>query len=200
VSAYNYGTMAVIKAKTGKLLVCAAILCLAGCTGNGYVVTTEQICNSAVSRPEVMASAEKVLAGMQFSIEKFDVNSGYIKTEPLSGAQTFEFWRSDSVGAFNHAEADLQTLRRTVELNITDGNVPGQICVKCDAITERLSMPQDLTASGQSQIVMSGRQRSVRKLSGQKANLTWINLGRDNQLETEILKRIEKKIAAIKKQ
>jgi hypothetical protein len=190
--------MIMIKSKSGKLFVCAAILCLAGCAGNGYVVTTEQVCTSAVNKTEAMASAEKVLAGMQFSIEKFDADAGYIKTEPLSGAQTFEFWRSDSVGSFNRAEADLQTIRRTVELNITDGNTPGQICVKCDAVTERLSMPQDLTASGQSQIVMSGRQRSVRKLSGQKANLTWINLGRDKKLETEILKRIDKQLTAAK--
>ena len=187
-----------IKSKTGKLLVCAAILCLAGCTENNRIVTIEQICTSAVNKAEVMAAAEKVLAGMHFSVEKFDADAGYIKTEPLSGAQTFEFWRSDSVGSFNRAEADLQTIRRTVELNITDGNTPGQICVNCIATTERLSMPQDLTASGQSQIVMSGRQRSVRKLSGQKANLTWINLGRDNQLETEILKRIDKQLTAAK--
>jgi hypothetical protein len=188
-----------IKSKTGKLLVCAAILCLAGCAENNRVITMEQVCTSAASKSDTMTAAEKVLAGMHFSIEKFDVNAGYIKTEPLSGAQTFEFWRSDSVGSFNRAEADLQTIRRTVELNITDGNTPGQVCVNCIAATERLSMPQDLTASGQSQIVMSGRQGSARKLSGQKTNLMWINLGRDNQLETEILKRIEKKIAAIKK-
>ncbi len=187
-----------IKSKSGELLVYAAILCLAGCAGNGYVVTMNKICTSAVSKPEAMVSAEKVLAEMHFSIEKSDVNAGYIKTGPLSGAQTLEFWRADSVGSFNRAEADLQTIRRTIELGITDGNQPGQVCVNCIAITERLSMPQDLTASGQSQIVMSGRQRSVRKLGERKADLTWVKLGRDEQLETEILKRIDKKLTAAK--
>jgi hypothetical protein len=190
--------MIMIKSKFGKSLIYAVILCLAGCSGNGYVVTTQQICKSAISKPDAMASAEKVLAGMYFSIEKFDVNSGYIKTEPLSGAQTLEFWRSDSVGSYNRTEADLQTIRRTVELNIADGNTPGQICINCVAITERLSLPQDLTASGQSQIVMSSRQKSVRKLGERKADLTWINLGRDEQLETEILKRIDKQLTAAK--
>jgi hypothetical protein len=174
------------------------ILCLAGCAGNRYVITTGQVCSSAVSKSVIMASAEKVLEGMHFSIEKFDVNAGYIKTEPLSGAQTLEFWRADSVGPFNRAEADLQTIRRTVELNIVDGNTPGQICINCTATTERLSMPQDLTASGQSQVVMSGRQRSVWKLGERKTDLTWVNLGRDEQLETEILKRIDKQLTAAK--
>jgi hypothetical protein len=189
-----------IKSKSGKLIVYAAVLCLAGCAGNGYVVTKERICTSSVNKPQITAAAEKVLSEMHFSSEKFDVNAGYIKTGPLSGAQTLEFWRADSVGSFNRAEADLQTIRRTVELEITDGNVPGQVCINCIATTERLSMPQDLTASGQSQIVMSGRQRSVQKLGERKADLTWVKLGRDEQLETEILKRIEKKIAGIKKQ
>jgi uncharacterized lipoprotein YajG len=187
-----------IKSKSGKLIVYAAILCLAGCAGNGYVVTTEKVCTSAASKPEAMASAEKVLSEMHFSIEKFDASAGYIKTGPLSGAQTLEFWRTDSVGSFNRAEADLQTIRRTVELGIAEGNVPGQVCINCIATTERLSMPQDLTASGQSQIVMSGRQKSVRKLGERKADLTWVNLGRDAQLETEILKRIDKKLTAVK--
>ena len=187
-----------IKAKSGKLIVYTAILYLAGCAGNGYVVTTEQVCTSDVTKPQLMASAEKVLAEMHFSIEKLDANTGYIKTVPLSGAQTLEFWRADSVGSFNRAEADLQTLRRTVELGITDDNAPGQVCINCIATTERLSMPQDLTASGQSQIVMSGRQKSVRKLGERKADLRWVNLGRDAQLETEILKRISKQLPAAK--
>lgn len=187
-----------IKSKFGKPLIYMATLLLAGCAGNGYVTTTDKICSPAANKTAAMNTAEKVLAEMHFSIEKFDVNAGYIKTEPLSGAQTLELWRCDSVGSFNHSEADLQTIRRTIELNVVDGNTPGQICINCTAITERLSMPQDLTASGQSQVVMSGRQRSVRKLGEKKADLTWINLGRDRQLETEILKRIEKKFTAAK--
>jgi hypothetical protein len=190
--------MTTIKSKSGKLIVCTAILCLAGCAGNGYVVTTQQVCTSAVTKPQLMASAEKVLADMHFAIEKLDANAGYIKTVPLSGAQTLEIWRADSVGSFNQVEADLQTIRRTIELGITDDNAPGQVCINCIATTERLSMPQDLTASGQTQIVMSGRQRSVRKLGERKTDLTWINLGRDQQLETEILKRIDKQLTAAK--
>jgi hypothetical protein len=190
--------MTTIKSKAEKVLVYAVILSLSGCAGNGYIVNNEQVCTLAANKADVINAAEKVLTGMHFSIEKFDANAGYIKTEPLSGAQTFEFWRADSVGSFNHAEADLQTIRRTIELNITDGNQPGQVCIDCITVTERLSMPQDLTASGQSQIVMSGKQRSVRKLSEREADLTWVNLGRDNQLETEILKRIDKQLTAAK--
>jgi hypothetical protein len=50
---------------------------------------------------------------------------------------------------------------------------------------------------------MSPDQRSVQKFKlgrEQKSNLTWTDLGRDNQLETEILKRIEKQLAATRKE
>jgi hypothetical protein len=46
---------------------------------------------------------------------------------------------------------------------------------------------------------MSGQQ-SLQKLSSeQKSNMRWIDLGRDGQLETEILKRIEKRLSTAKK-
>ena len=147
-----------------------------------------------------MTTAERVLAEMHFSIEKFDVNAGYIRTAPLSGAQSFEFWRADSVGSFNRTEADMQSIRRAVEINISEQ--AGQMCINCRATTQRLSLPQSQAATDQ-HTAMSYQQRDAKnpKLTHeQKMNLTWTDLGRDNQLETEILKRIEKQLAATKKE
>jgi hypothetical protein len=187
-----------IRVKLNKLIICCSLVWLTGCTENKYIVTTDRICASAESKADAMAVAKKVLAQMSFSIEKFDVETGFIKTRPLSGAQSFEFWRCDSVGSFNQAEADLQTLRRTVELNLSDQ--AGQLCINCKAITERLSISHDQAASDQSRMIMSSAQRSARKIAGElKTNATWLNLGRDSQLETEIIKRIESRLAADKK-
>ena len=138
-----------------------------------------------------MTTAEQVLAEMHFSIEKFDVNAGYIRTTPLSGAQSFEFWRADSVGSFNRTEADMQSIRRAVEISISEK--AGQLCINCRAATQRLSLPQSQIATDQ-QTVMANQERDVKMLKlshEQKATPTWTDLGRDNQLETEILKRIE---------
>ena len=183
-----------------KLLVCSLIFWLAGCAENKYAKTIEQLCSPAANKATAMTTTERVLTEMHFSIEKFDVDAGYIRTAPLSGSQSFEFWRSDSIGSSNQAEADLHSIRRAVEINVSEQ--AGQLCLNCRATTQRLSMPQNQTETGQ-HAVMSREQKDVKKLkltSEQKTTLTWTDLGRDNQLETEILKRIEKQLAKIKKE
>jgi hypothetical protein len=181
-------------------LVTCALLALAGCAENKYIQTTDRLCVSATTREAIMEASEDVLAKMSFKIEKFDVETGLIKTWPLSGAQSFEFWRKDSVGPFNQTEADLQSIQRTVELNISDN--AGQICVNCIATTQRLSYTQSQTADEGYASVVETR-RSAEKLlqaNRQKSNITWIDLARDTQLETEIIKRIEKQLTTAKKE
>ena len=204
------------KSILNKLLACSLLFWLVGCAENKYTKTIEQFCPPAATkadstpdknvrgqasspRAEAMTAAEQVLVGMHFGIEKFDVDAGYIRTAPLSGAQSLEFWRSDSVGSFNQSEADLHSIRRAVEINVSEQ--AGQLCINCKATTQRLSLPQ--STAGQSHPVMSSDQKSVQKFKlgrEQKSNLTWTDLGRDNQLETEILKRIESRLTADKKQ
>ncbi len=129
-----------------KLLTCSLLFLLAGCAQNKYAKTIEQLCPPASNKTAAMTTAEQVLAEMRFSIEKFDVNAGYIRTFPLSGAQSFEFWRADSVGSFNRTEADMQSIRRAVEINISEQ--AGQLCIDCRATTQRLSLPQSQIAKG----------------------------------------------------
>ncbi len=188
------------KSILNKLLTCSLLFWLTGCAQNKYTKTIEQLCPPATNKTAAMTTAERVLAEMRFSIEKFDVNVGYIRTAPLSGAQSFEFWRADSVGSFNRTEADMQSIRRAVEINISEQ--AGQLCIDCRATTQRLSLPQSQTATDQ-QTVMANQERDVKTLKlshEQKTIPTWTDLGRDNQLETEILKRIEKQLAATKKE
>jgi hypothetical protein len=184
-----------------KLFACSLLFWLAGCAENKYTKTIEQLCPPAATKTDAMTAAEQVLVGMHFGIEKFDVDAGYIRTAPLSGAQSLELWRSDSVGSFNRSEADLHSIRRAVEINISEQ--AGQLCVNCKATTQRLSLPQSQNTAGQNHPLISPDQKSVQTFKlghEQKSNLTWTDLGRDNQLETEILKRIEKQLAATKKE
>jgi hypothetical protein len=184
-----------------KLVTCSLLFWLAGCAENKYAKTIEQLCPPAADKTAAMATAEQVLVGMHFGIEKFDVDAGYIRTAPLSGSQSFEFWRADSVGSFNQSEADLHSIRRAVEININEQ--AGQLCIICRATTQRLSLPQNQNTAGQNQPVMSPDQKSIQTFKlgrEQKTTLTWTDLGRDNQLETEILKRIESRLTTDKKQ
>jgi hypothetical protein len=183
------------------LRVCALLFWLAGCAENKYIKTTNQFCVPATTKEAAMNTTEKVLAEMHFAIEKLDAETGFIRTNPLSGAQSFELWRTDSVGSFNRAEADLHSIRRTVELNI--GEQSGQLCINCKATTQRLSLPQGQDATGKDYTNIAENRRSAQKLKPgheQKSNITWTDLGRDNQLETEILKHIESRLLADKKQ
>jgi hypothetical protein len=186
------------KDATGKKIeVLAIIVFMAGCAGEKYVQTRDKACVQATTKTEATAAAEKVLAGMLFEIEKLDTEAGYIRTRPLAGAQTLEFWRKDSVGAFNRAEADLHSIRRTAELDVNEQD--GRVCINCIVTTERLSVASERTSGPGYRA--AGGPRSVQKLGREiRGETSWIDLGRDEQLETEILKRIESRLSADKKQ
>jgi hypothetical protein len=139
-----------------------------------------------------MQVAEDVLAEMHFAIEKSDANNGLIRTHPLSGAQFFEFWRSDNVGTFNSAEANLHSIRRIVEIRI--GQKDKDVSVNCVVKVERLSLPeQEVSSSSRAYQMFSTSTSAMQKIRfslQQQAGMAWVDLGQDKPLEAEILKRI----------
>ncbi len=185
------------KPKPGLITILCALLFLAGCARPEHVKTIDRLCVVEPDRQQALSAAEDVLARMHFTIEKFDTDAGYIRTRPLPAAQSFEFWRSDNVGAFNSSEADLHTIRRSVE--ITAGSSDNQLCLECTARVQRLSLPERDVTTGQAYAMFSQSRHSLQsmKLSPeQKSGFAWIELGRDNQLETEILKQIRFRLQA----
>jgi len=185
------------KAKTNlcsyAFMTCALIL--TGCAKQQYQ-PIDQIRLTNIEKSQAMQAAEDVLVKMHFTIEKADTESGFIRTRPLEGAQFFEFWRKDNVGAFNAAEANLHSIRRIAELNISrDGE---KLRIDCDVITQRLSLPErQTTSSTRAYEMFSKSSPSMQKLrlnKQQKTGVAWADLGQDKQLATKILKRIEKRI------
>jgi len=159
---------------------------------------------------QAMEIAEDVLAKMHFTIEKADADPatpgidtrrwrGFIRTRPLPGAQFFEFWRSDNVGADNWLESNLHSIRRVVELTMSEqeegppqsGNL---LCINCDVQKYRLSIPEHHVSSSARAYKMfsesSSALQNLRLNPEQKAGMAWIDLGKDRQLAAEILKRI----------
>lgn len=171
---------------------------LAGCASQQPCeIAAEPLCVTGLEKIAVMKAAEDVLAEMHFTIEKADANSGLIRTSPLSGAQFFEFWRSDNVGSFNSAESNLHSIRRTVELNMTPQGE--KLCLGCNVKVQRLSLPEcDVSSSSRAYQMFSQSTQSLQRLTlnpRQKAGMAWVDLGRDSHLAAEILKRIEKQLA-----
>jgi len=117
---YYFLRMRTAGTKTALGVLIAGALSLPGCGGPNTATTPAQmICPDGVTRADVVQAADDVLTGMHFAIEKLDAEEGLVRTKPLRGGQFFELWRSDNAGAYNWEEANLQSVRRSVELRVT---------------------------------------------------------------------------------
>lgn len=180
----------------GLCFVLGLLLC--GCGQQQGNMTIEQITVPNLDKASAMEISETVLAEMHFEIEKADTNSGYIRTRPLPGAQFFELWRSDNAGANNWLMSNLHSVRRTVEINISRND--GQLQVDCSVHVQRLSVPESQNTSvtsGRAYRMFSKSKPTLQRLTlypEQEEGMAWEDLGADEQLSTEILKRIEKRI------
>jgi len=145
-----------------------------------------------------MKVTEDVLSRMHFIVAKADTRQGLIRTKPLPGAQFFEFWRSDNVGAKNFAEANLHSIRRTAELQISQQG--SQVCIDCSVRVQRLSLPErEVSSSSRAYDMFSRSSASMQTLKfnpKQKKGVAWLDMGNDTRLSTEILKQIEKQLKA----
>jgi len=141
---------------------------------------------------QAMEMAENILAKMHFTIEKADAERGFIRTRPLGGAQFFEFWRSDNVGADNWLESNLHSIRRVVELKMSEQEEG--LCINCDVWIYRLSLPERHVSSSARAYEMFSESnpalQNLRFYPEQKAAMAWIDLGKDGRLAAEILERI----------
>ena len=144
-----------------------------------------------------MSAAEDVLSEMLFVIEKHDPQAGVVRTRPLTAAQFFEFWRNDNVEPQTAAQANLQSLQRTVEINISEQN--NSISVECQVRVRRLSIPEKEFASvSQAANMFTVGDASLQKLQineEQQEKMAWIDIGSDHALENKILTLIQKRIA-----
>jgi len=179
------------------VLACTVVVC--GCAREQQTPPTGPISVADMNTSQAMEVAEDVLARMHFAIEKADVPTGYMRTKPLPGAQFFEFWRSDNVGADNTLLANLHTIRRTVELNMTSRE--GRLEIDCDVRVQRLSLPErELGSSTRAYGMYTRSNPKLQKLkldAAQVADTEWIDLDKDTRLAAEILKRIEGRIAGL---
>jgi len=189
-------------------------LLLAGCTEQQQYGAVKPICVDNIDKLQAMEAAEDILVKMHFTIEKADADPatlgidtrrwrGFIRTRPLPGAQFFEFWRSDNVGADNWLESNLHSIRRVVELNMSeqDEGPPqsgNRLCINCDVQIYRLSLPErPVSSSARAYDMFSASSPALQRIQlnpKQKEGMAWIDLGKDRQLAAEILKRIENRL------
>jgi hypothetical protein len=172
------------------------VLVLSGCGQQQGDMTIEQITVPNSDKADAMEITETILAEMNFEIEKADANNGYIRTRPLPGAQFFELWRSDNTGANNCLLSNLHSIRRTVEISLSGPD--DRLQIDCNVQIERLSIPeQDISGTGRAYRMFSRSKPTLQRLTlnpKQAESMAWEDLGRDEQLETKILRRIWRQI------
>lgn len=179
------------------LFAVAGAMLLAGCATRPEAAQGEKpLLLDPAARAHVFQAAEETLGALHFVIDKLDTHTGVVHTEPLRGAQFFELWRGDNVGTFNAAEANISTLRRVVELRVTDQD--GRLRVDCDVRVQRLSLPENEVVSVSQAYRMHSRSTtSLQRFEltpKQRESVTWIDLGHDDLLARKILDRIAGKV------
>ncbi|MEJ2705222.1 MAG: hypothetical protein P8Z79_22505 [Sedimentisphaerales bacterium] len=183
------------KSRICAYVISACALIHAGCSRPYRAEPTGQIQLSHTDKAESMKLAEDVLSELHFPIDKADVESGLLTTRPLPGAQFFEFWRGDNVGAGNGLQANLHTIRRTVEVDVTQR--ADKVCVSCSVKVQQLSLPErEITNSAGVYDMFSSSTPVLQKIAmnpEQRKAATWIDLADDKALAAEILKRIERR-------
>jgi len=176
----------------------SSVLCLfSGCADS---LREPALSNTSydIKKVEAMEITKDVLAQMHFQVEKFDPEAGYIKTRPLEGAQFFEFWRSDNIGTQNWLLGNLHSVRRTLEIRFSENPATPQVfpetSIDCVVHIQRLSMPeQEVTSSARAYAMFSRSSPALQTLRlnpEQQKDMAWIDLGRDKELEIEIIERI----------
>lgn len=159
----------------------------------------QMLCESGVTTAEVVRAAERVLTRMHFAIEKLDAEQGLVKTRPLRGAQFFEFWRSDNASSNDCEEANLQSVRRTVELWVKpqEGGVAGPR-IECRVSVQRLDLPENEVAGASEGYQVRSRSTAalerIQISPQQRRTMTWIDLGEDRDLAARVLDRIAKRL------
>ncbi len=191
-----------IKITFGVLV--TSLLSLLGCSGpNASTAPVQMVCEGTVTKAEVVQAAEYVLSRMQFPIEKLDAEQGIVRTRPLRGAQFFEFWRSDNVGAYDCTEASLQSIRRSVELHVKteDGGNAGPR-VECAVAVQRLRLPgNQVTGVSAAYGIYARNTPTLQRIEvgqQQRRDMAWIDLGQDEALAARILERIDKRLKEAK--
>jgi hypothetical protein len=189
--------------KTALYVLIAAALSLPGCGGpNAAPTPTQMIRADGATRADVVQAAGDVLTRMHFAIEKLDVEQGLVRTRPLRGAQFFELWRSDNASAYNWEEANLQSVRRSVELRVKseDGNT-ARLCIECAVSVERLSLPaNEIAGTSEAYRIHSSSMPTLQRVEvspQQRRAMAWIDVGKDPDLAARILARVEQRLQRV---
>ena len=176
--------------RTLLIAVCGAVCLTFGCAKQQQAKRVEQICTANLGRAEAMKIAEDVLSRLHFTVAKADAESGIITTKPLAGGQFFEFWRKDTSGRVQSLESSIHTIRRRGTVSISPKGEGSQVFVK--VVKERKCAPGTSpdTLGETFNIFDTEDTDLMRQNQLDPTDYEWVDMGRDDLLEQDILERI----------
>ncbi len=178
-----------MRATSQALLVGLAASLAAGCAGQA-ARRENPMRLPGVEPTEAAALTKQVLRDMRFEVIQPDAAPGRIETEPLVGASWFEFWREDTIGCDQVAEASIHTVLRRVSASVTPTERGCEVAVT--AVRGRRSVPGggDPGVSESFSLYRTPRMSMERSDALAAGGETWVAMGRDERLEQRILSRI----------
>jgi hypothetical protein len=116
---------------------------------------------------------------------------GFIESRFKVGSGVLEPWQRDSHGLENRLESTLQSIRRKAMISIAPA--PGGYLVSVEVIKEIEDLPGVAynTAGGATFPMSSPLRRDLDLVVGQSSPSGWVPRGRDENLETEMLRRMQ---------
>ena len=141
--------------------------------------------------------ARRVLEELRFDIEYPEASEGRLATRGLTGASWFEFWREDTIGTDQRVEASFHTTRRRVVVSITPGGGGAEVFVK--VTKERLTAPgAGPNSIGEAYTIYDFQiSEMVARDELEPSPPEWVERGRDERLEQEILARVAKRLGPV---
>ena len=203
----------VVGSQNNKLCFFCILLC--GCTSGPlfpqYAVPTFGLAESVdcVSNPLLVPSSDYQVVWEEivdvlddyFRIEREEpvrhvgdyLTEGQIDTYPTTSATYLEPWINDSRG-YQRLEATLQSMRRSAQVRVIPEQGGYLVSVIVQKELEDLEQPENATASAASFRNDSALRRYSEPVETGGANAGWIPMGRDLELEQQILGQIHGRI------
>lgn len=163
-----------------------------------------------------------------FAPEYVDRTRGYIRSNPATSAQWFEFWRVDAPGGYQALESNLHAIRRRVTIHIVpvaattqpgaepaiadtsldvfaasppaEYDTPGPYRVAVEVDKERYSAPdrQLLSTSSALNVYSTRMPTTSGRFLRRGEGVTWVPIGRDPLLEEFLLRKLSRSAACTK--
>jgi len=177
-----------------KHALCLLLLCAAmtgsGCATGASGRFSNPMTFAGTDAETVEHVARRVLMELRFDLEYPESSEGRLATDVLTGASWFEFWREDTLGTMQSLESSLHTIRRRATVSISPKDSGSQVFVQ--VVKQRKSAPGLGPETMAETFNIYGTEDTdlMRQNELAPTLYEWVDMGRDELLEQDILERI----------